>query len=487
MAEKHDWSPFQKKIFYNIAKESGHLIVEARAGSGKSTSLIESIRYVPKGKSVIALAFNKSIASHLSEKCSSFILTKTFHSFGLMAVKQKFPNIAVDNNKVIDIIKKIPQCENEKGKPDWNLIFSLADTVSYCKMYLNDTPSFIDEIMYQFNVDTCEVDRKEFISLVIKILGKDKEDTTKIDFDGMCYFPFAHNLNVQMADYVFLDEYQDLNYSQLYLAKKACKSNGGRIIAYGDSKQDLYSWRGSDSSIIKGLKEESTTQILSLPISYRCPKKIIELCQKWVPDITCPDIAIDGEIHEIMLDKLFDTAQSGCFVLSRTNAPLISVCLGFISKGKKASIRGKDIGLNLKSIIKKSKKKRIDAFLKWIEKWKEQELEKIKGKRAKPEEIIDKYECLINLCDNAKDLNEVSKKIDDLFSDSEEKNMIMCSTSHRAKGLERDDVFILKWTYWKWLDNIPYDHESLEDEELNIAYVSCSRARKNLYLVKKPK
>lgn len=54
---KKEWSIYQKKIFYEINKGNGHLIIEARSGSGKTTSIVESFKYIPKGKKNHCIVF----------------------------------------------------------------------------------------------------------------------------------------------------------------------------------------------------------------------------------------------------------------------------------------------------------------------------------------------------------------------------------------------------------------------------------------------
>jgi superfamily I DNA/RNA helicase len=473
------WSEYQKNIFKNVAKETGHTIVEAYAGSSKTTSIIESLKYVPKGKSVLVLAFNKIIQQELKERAPSYIQdVLTFHSLGFRAIKKHFGSVELDENKVFVIIKDL--LDNSK---DYDLINNIKNTVSFCKYSLQDSPSQIDYIIDDYGVDTCDMERDEFISIVVKVLSIDKKQTSKIDFDDMCWFPFIYDMSLGQYDYVFTDESQDLNRSQLTMAKKACKQDGGRLIMVGDPYQAIYGWRMADTSIIKQVKEQSTTKILPLPISYRCPKKMIELAKNWVPDITCPDTAVEGEIEEITYNKLYTIAKPGCFVLSRLNAPLIKVCLNFIKRGIKSNIRGRDIGKQIGHLIKKSKKKTIPEFLKWLEKWKDNEVAKLVAKHSNTDNILDRFECLVNLCDECKTLKEVSDKIQTLFEDTDSNNFVICSTVHRAKGLETDDVFVLRSTFRTWFDKMEDLYKP--NEEANIAYVAITRAIKRLFIVVK--
>jgi superfamily I DNA/RNA helicase len=476
---KLQWSEFQKDIFRNVSKETGHLIVQAYAGSAKTTTLIESFRYVPKGKKIIALAFNKKVQMDLQTRAPSYILPVTFHSCGLRAIKNRFGKVDVDDSKVFKLVK------NHLGNDaQHDLVSNVCNTVAFCKYGLIDNPVAISTMMADFDIDTCDMDEDEFIETVIKILSLDKLKTESIDFNDMCWMPYVHNLNLGKYQYVYIDEYQDLNRAQLIMAKKLCDPNGGRIIAAGDEFQAIYQWLLADTSFIEDIKSRPDTKILPLPVSYRCPKNVIHLAQNWVPKITCPDTAIDGEVNEIGLNELYKLAKPGCYVLSRTNAPLIKVCLTFIRKGIRANILGRDIGKQLSYLIKKSKKKQISAFLKWLEAWKDKEVKKLVAKNVKPDNVLDRFECLVNLCEECDSLYEVTAKITELFNDTSEKNIVVLSTIHKAKGTERDDVFLLRWTFRVWFDQMRWIDKP--NEEANIAYTACTRTMKRLFIVNKP-
>src|ERR1035437_1007932 len=78
----HLWSAYQKAIFKDIASGTGNTIVIARAGSSKTTVLIEGSRYIPKGKKSLFVAFNRHIALELRERLGSYIESSTLHSLG---------------------------------------------------------------------------------------------------------------------------------------------------------------------------------------------------------------------------------------------------------------------------------------------------------------------------------------------------------------------------------------------------------------------
>lgn len=469
---KHIWSDYQKAIFKNIAIGTGNLIVIARAGSAKTSSLVEGSRYIPKGKKSLFCAFNKHIQEELKSRLGSYISCSTLHSLGYMAIRQRFGNVELDNNKCWSLVELL----FDNPKSNYDLIENIVKAVDLCKATLTDVPSKIDELLIEYDIDLCDETSENFIKYILQTLKLCKEKTNVIDFNDMIYFPFIFRLNVGKYDYVFVDECQDLCAAQIELALSAVKI-GGRLIAVLDPRQAIYSWRGADTKVLDNLKKRLSPQELTLPICYRCPKKIVELAQTIVPDILPFDLSKDGEIINLDISDLAKYAKAGSYVLSRTNAPLIKHCMNFLKHNIPSNILGRDIGNNLSYLIKKSKKKKVQDLLKWLVKWEQDEKEKliIKYPKANTEVISDKAECIRMLCEDASSIEEVQNNIDNLFQDNEEKNIVLFSSIHRIKGKETNIVFILEDTL-----------RSSSEEELNIKYVAFTRSKSILYLVRKP-
>lgn len=465
---KRDWSDYQKAIFRDIAKGTGHTVVIARAGSAKTSSLVEGSKYIPKGKKSLFCAFNKHIQEELKARLGSYIECLTLHSLGFRGIKQRFGNVELDNDKCWKIVEELV------GN-NYDLIDNICKTVSFCKSNLVDTPSHIEELLSQYDIDLCETEPEHFIKYVVQALRFCKEQTNVIDFNDMIWFCIVYRINVGKYDLVFIDEGQDLSRAQMELALSASKIDG-RIILVLDPRQAIYSWFGADAKVLENFRSRYNPKELPLPICYRCPKKVIALAQTIVPDIQPYDKAPEGEIIELNIEDLQKYAKPGCYVLSRTNAPLIKHCMRFLKNGIPANILGRDIGNGLLYLIKKSKKKKVSDLLKWIVQWEKEEKENllIKYPKANTDFIADKAECINMLCEDTSSIEEVKENIANLFKDNDEKKIVLFSSIHKAKGSERDDVFVLADTF-----------RSSNEEELNIKYVSYTRSRQKLYLVRK--
>lgn len=477
-APKLEWSNYQKEIFKDIAKGQGNTLVTAFAGSAKTSTIVQGSKYIPKKKSTLFCAFNKHIQEELKQRLGSYVECLTLHSLGFRAIKLRFGTdgfgeIELNNRKCWEIVKSFIG----DSKEDYDLIEQITRCVSLCKASLCDTPNGIEEIIYKYEIDLCDVPLKDFIIYVSKALRMCKDQTNIIDFDDMIWFPFVYRLNVGKYDYVFIDEIQDLNRAQIELALSACKIDG-RIIAVGDIFQAIYGWRSADTEIFDRLRERLKPKELPLPICYRCPRKVVVAAQEFVPDIQPFSNSIEGEITNLNVSKLMSYASAGDYVVSRYNAPLIKHCLAFLKNGIPSNILGRDIGSNLLFLIKKSKKKTVRDFLNWLTIWEKEEKQKLLDRypNASTESISDKVECLRNLCDDTASLDEVKKNIEKLFKDNEEKNIVLFSSIHRIKGKETNNVFVLADTL-----------NANSQEELNLHYVAITRAKKHLFMVyKKP-
>lgn len=471
---KRNWSQYQKNIFKDIAKGVGHTVVIARAGSGKTSTIVEGFKYLPKGKKTLMVAFNKNIADELRQRAPSYVDTLTLHSLGFRAIKQSFGNdVVLDNDKCRNIVSNI--IGNDRDL--WELNQNICKCVSLCKGFLWDTPSKIEELIEQFGIETFELTKEKFIGHVIKTLGLCKANKSIIDFDDMIWFPFVYRLNVGKFDVVFVDETQDLNAAQIAMVMSAVKIDG-RIIAVGDPAQAIYLFRGADSESIPNFINKLKAKILPLSITYRCPKKIVALAKEIVSDIECADTAPEGIIENIQSNELLKMVKPGDFVLSRTNAPLIKHCMALLKAGVPANIQGRDVGANLIYFIKKSKAKTVNGFINYVNEWKDQEVKRLLSEKKDTLVCLDKAECLLNLCEGTLTLKDLKETIEKLFNDVDDNKKVIFSTTHKAKGLERDRVFMLVNTY-------RYG-PGVTGEEANLYYVAVTRAKKELYMVRSP-
>lgn len=483
MAERV-WSDQQKDIFGFFKNGQGNLVVRARAGTGKTTTIIEAITHAPEEKILLA-AFNKKIAEELKSKLKNpKAEAKTLHSVGVSFVHRNWEGTRLDQDRG----ERLARSSMPAGAPDSavNLVKRLA-AIGKNAMPFPALDEMID-LAYQFDLDPDDyleeqgwnVDR--IAQAAITVMDKSLVRDGTIDFDDMIFVPIRNGWIRPRYHMVVIDEAQDMNASQLILAMKVCKP-GGRIVVVGDDRQAIYGFRGADSNSIDRLKGELVAHEKGLTITYRCPKLVVGKINHLVPDYKAADTAPEGIVREAAYEKMIEEAGPGDFVLSRKNAPLTKVCLRFIRMGRRAMIEGREIGTGLLNVMKKVKGKSVPDFLERLGKWETKQVERLRkagksGAEKKIEFINDQAETLRAIAEASKSVADIETKIKEMFQETAggKLDYIVCSSVHRSKGLERDRV-------WGLVETLYPGGRTGAIEEQNIEYVMVTRAKKEFVSV----
>lgn len=477
-----NWSKYQKAIFKFIEDESaGNAIVEAVAGSGKSTTIVEGMNRIPKNKTSIFLAFNKSIADELKARG---VNARTFHSLTYSAVTKARNTRNIEANKLRAIVE---------GKLSGNEAFIYGSFITRMVglgrqagigCLVPDTEqTWLDIIIHHdIELENDEAELGRAIELCGELLSWSNADK-RVDFDDLLYLAVKDGLTLAKFDYVFVDEAQDTNAIQRALLRKIIHKDS-RIIAVGDPAQAIYGFRGADSESLNMIAEEFDCKKLPLTVSYRCPTSVVKYAQKWVSHIEASDSAPAGEVKQLGTKWEVTDFEESDLVVCRTSKPLIALAYKFLRARIPAKIMGKEIGQGLKSLITKLNAKGIDNLVTKLDIWQNRETEKAIAKKqdGKVESIEDKSSAILCLIEGMKETERTIPAllaiIDNLFSDTV--GAITLATIHKAKGLEAPRVFWLnsskcpaKWVKTDW---------QLQQEN-NLCYVAVTRAKKALFMI----
>lgn len=83
-------SAYQQAIFDFVQTGAGNAFVEAVAGSGKTTTIVQALQFT-QGR-VAFFAFNKAIANELKAKAPGHVNVQTLHGHGYGAIRNAFPH-----------------------------------------------------------------------------------------------------------------------------------------------------------------------------------------------------------------------------------------------------------------------------------------------------------------------------------------------------------------------------------------------------------
>ena len=122
------WTDHQKAVFNWALNDTGNAIVEAVAGSGKTTTLIEMVRQYSTNnpnKKLALLAYNKKIAEELKSRIVDLgnnVIAGTVHSFGFSAIRKTRKYVKVDGYKLSNIFNDITN-----NKQDMKVYYSFVN------------------------------------------------------------------------------------------------------------------------------------------------------------------------------------------------------------------------------------------------------------------------------------------------------------------------------------------------------------------------
>lgn len=487
--EKKAWSKYQKAIFTALIKTLMHLVIIARAGSGKTTTIVAIAKMLPPNVKALFVAFGREIKKELQVRLPPNVKASTTHSVGLSQIVKRFGRVAIDQDKGKNIASEVADefvrerslSSDVQEAITGRNVYRLASLAKNCMI---KTHSELMNLAVEFDL-LSSVDpqiRDEVVNHIAHLayIAMERAASMRrvIDYDDMLFFPWKFNMTGSNYDYIIVDEAQDLNPAQLWLVRNLLNKTG-RMIIVGDDRQAIYGWRGAQDDALHFMAKELNASVLPLSVTYRCPKSVVRMAQKYVPDLEYAENAIEGEIRK-GANAL--EAKPGSFIISRKNAPLMKACLALIAREIPAVVMGKDVGATLISLIEKSRKKTVVDFLVWLENYKTREYQTIlqaydedKAMRLL-EAVTDKVMCLQTLCDGEETTADVIARIKRVFTDDDLQNKVVCGTVHKLKGLERDDVWVICETFTP----------DFNKEEGNLWYVAITRTKNKLHLIGEP-
>jgi len=484
----------QSAIYDEFRDGTDNVIVEALAGVGKTTTAVSGVRFAPE-RNILFTCFNVKIRDAGNAKLKQMGITnakfQNLHSIGMQAVGRFWEGVHVGENferqnnltnaicggTAPDAIKRLVSNLHTLGRE----IVPHAVRAEELFDLAIEFECAPDESWEHQGYDLNYVCRSAVACM--ELAAKQKPADGFIDFSDMIFLPVRNGWLTKTYDMVIVDEAQDLTVAKLEIAQGVCK---GRMFIFGDENQAIYGFAGADTKSLSRLKTVLNAKVLRLTKTFRCGKAIVAEMQKFVPDFCAADSNHDGEIVDLGIEKLITEAGPGNFILSRMNAPLVSIAMRLLRNGKRTRILGRNIGKGLVALVRKLKARSVPDFLSKLNNHAKREAERLKAKYTDKLDspaylsrlgaIVDQAEMLSSLADGAKNVDEITARVEALFVDVEklgDEGVITCSSIHKAKGLEARKVFVLA--------------ETLRDynrEEINLQYVAGTRAIETLVYVR---
>lgn len=272
------------KILYDIRTGYATRVIETAVGTSvRVTDKIWVSTFLRSGAEELRSNFKKWVAKLGMPDVSDAIQFSTIHAEFSRALKQYgFNKPVIDAGTNSRYLKEVVggyHLQNEMGKPlNADNYRDLEGAFTYTRNRLDDK-RYDKEVYTNFGLSPILID-------TILLAWKQKRmENGFIDFDDMqeliydeCYKKGNEGLIKFLSErynFLYIDEFQDTSQLQYEVLKLYCRSSK-QVFAIGDDDQTIYTWRGSDNSIItKRFVEDFDPTVSQLAINYRCPSVIL--------------------------------------------------------------------------------------------------------------------------------------------------------------------------------------------------------------------
>lgn len=451
------------------------LKVNACAGSGKSSSL-KMLANENKVKSLY-ICFNKSVAVEAQETFPDHVECRTTHSLAyaehgrqlahkLNRPKGTYKNVAGTPSEIAKFYKISDYVVNK------NTTLTAAAIASYARTALkrfevSTEEKFTSKILPYQDILTLkkahpDLNVKDFGLMVLKYARKlwlDRINPASVVLSTQDTYLKLWQLAKPVLDYdiIYLDESQDSSPTVLDIVSRQTQS---KICYVGDTHQSIYQFRGAVNAM-----EMITAPSLTLSKSFRYGQKIADVAN-WIIE---SDIDVKGTetINSVLTDQMVANKYTMIF---RTNSALFQEAVELIAQGKSVCCavetrvfikKLESADALYKGIMKGVKHEDITPYSNWEE--------YLLAAKEEPElkrlaRIVQKRETRMFV----EALESLTKKAD---AD------ILLTTAHKSKGMEWENVIIANDFPIK-----PCRTDNTNTQELNLFYVACTRAIKQLQL-----
>ena len=448
----------QKDIRDAILNGTDNLIVNAVAGSAKTTTLVETAKLMPLDKKCLFLAFNKDIATELGERLPTNFTVKTINALCHAGVKKSLGcNLWINYKRIFDMTPK-----DIKQRARWAMAKDVQKAMAFG--YIPENSKYLCGGLCAYDELDLEISKTDLDFIIEKLKPDNLVKSQGITFAEQTYWAAFLRLDektVDMSgdwDYVFIDEAQDLSGVDHTIIHEVV---GGKaqLIAVGDKCQAIYAFRGCDDKSMETLENFFGMKTMSLTKSFRLPQAIAKEASKYQE--TESYHADEGTVTELT-DFIPEEVPEGSAIISAYNAPLLRI-------GSRLVKAGINVNLADKSFVDElSREMNTYTFSR------DQGKSALETKRlnSKSAAVIEKIDCMETLLAEHGTAIAVCSFLSKLKS---MRGAITLITGHKSKGLEWDNVYFLE-----------PDSIKLSQAE-NLAYVIITRAKKNLYYVRTDK
>ena len=290
--ETRTLNPYQKEA---VLDENPACLVNANVGSGKTTVLIEKVRYLHEKKQIpyekmAVLTFTNKAADEIAERLSrkEAELTEeelwgfgTFHSVALRILRRFLPEKTEEGAEAEEWNREFTVITPED---EMEMVLAIAKEGGYKIKYQNRLKKRMEEDYAAYRKGRTQGKYKDDLFQIFPLLEKAKRQQNKMSFaDLLDEGTHVAKEQEEVLDlkWIIVDEVQDSDEKQLKFLE-ALKGTQTRFFAVGDPNQVIYSWRGTGPNMFFLIKHKFGAKELSLPVNYRSSEVILEAANRFL-------------------------------------------------------------------------------------------------------------------------------------------------------------------------------------------------------------
>ena len=320
-----------------VLSNDNEIMLVAGAGTGKTNTIVKKIIYLIKEQRVIpynilAVTFTNKAVREIRERVNNSLCTNhsgvvvnTFHQLA-KSILDKDDNYQLLGYKSLKILE-------DEGREK-----ILDKIIKYNDMYnrVNEFNKTIKALLIDFNAKKnnryIESSNKEYEELfkelyhayVLEVFANgyiELDDLVNLVIVLLERYPEIRKEVSSAFDYIFVDEYQDVNKEQYKLIKLL--KNKNKVLIVGDEDQAIYGWRGSNSKYFRDFQlEYPNCRVIKLERNYRSTQQILNLADGFIKQnknridktLQSNKIGVLPDIQEIaskenQIEFLFDQIQ----------------------------------------------------------------------------------------------------------------------------------------------------------------------------------
>jgi F-box protein 18 (helicase) len=259
-----------------VTNTNCNLVINAVAGSGKTTTLIEYAKTRATTSKILYLAFNKTVKAEALQKFAAAGVTnvkvETAHSLAYDHIV-RFSNYNVNNGYKTYDLCDILGIQTGERHTDYIIANHVTKFISY---FCNSKAAKVQDMNYEDVITDAKA--KVFVNNFYKQIEQftrtalAKMDKGEIDVTHDFYLKKFQLSNPVLAyDYILFDEGQDASAAMLdvFLRQNAIK------IIVGDAHQQIYGWRYAINSL-----QQVDFPVYNLSNSFRFDDEIALIANK---------------------------------------------------------------------------------------------------------------------------------------------------------------------------------------------------------------